>query len=185
MRIQPATNEIIAVTNVTFKKWSEQKKVEGNKGSQTLPVPTKVQKILDEYPSILKANFSKNPRHGVIHTIDTGSAKPCQAKCRPLLPGSPKAKEAERLILEMEKVGIMKRVPPGEPTTWSSALHLATKADGSLRPCGDYRPLNQLTEMDSFNLPNIRQFAAKLKGQQKFFKTSLLQIWEILTLLKL
>ena len=61
-------------------------------------------------------------------------------------------------------MGAVTKVKAGEPTLWSSPLHLAKKADGSWGPCGDYRNLNSKTEHDSFPLSNLRNEAPKLKG---------------------
>ena len=47
---------------------------------------------------------------------------------------------------------------------WSSPLHMVRKADGSWRPCGDFRRLNLVTEPDVYPLPNMLDFAAKAAG---------------------
>ena len=54
-----------------------------------------------------------------------------------------------------------------------SALHLQPKADGSLRPCGDYRKLNALTGLDGYALPNIASFSQKLAGSKVFAKVDM------------
>jgi hypothetical protein len=56
---------------------------------------------------------------------------------------------------------------------WSSPLHMARKADGSWRPCGDFRRLNLVTEPDVFPLPNMLDFAAKAAGCTVFSKIDL------------
>ena len=75
-------------------------------------------------------------------------AKPIRAKVRKLLPGSPKEKMAKEAWFELLKLGIIERVNASDCNTFSSALHFAPKADGSLRPVGDYRPLNEITELE-------------------------------------
>ncbi len=45
---------------------------------------------------------------------------------------------------------------------WSSPLHMVPKADGSWRPCGDYRRLNLATKHDRYPLPSILDPSAKL-----------------------
>ncbi len=42
---------------------------------------------------------------------------------------------------------------------WSTLLHMVRKADGSWRPCRDFRRLNLLTEPDIHLLPNMLDFA--------------------------
>ena len=64
----------------------------------------------------------------------------------------------------MVKLGVAKRLDNDESPVWTSALHLQTKADGSLHPCGDYHLLNQQTHLDCYPLPNLASFTANLVG---------------------
>jgi hypothetical protein len=50
---------------------------------------------------------------------------------------------------------------------------MVMKADGSWRPCGDFRQLNLVTEPDSYPLPNMMNFAQKAAGCHYFSKTDL------------
>jgi len=50
---------------------------------------------------------------------------------------------------------------------------MVRKADGSWRPCGDYRRLNGVTVPDSYPLPNMMDFVAKLAGCTIFSKLDL------------
>ena len=47
-------------------------------------------------------------------------------------------------------------------------MHLAPKADGEIRACGDFRPLNSKTVLDTQPLPNIMTFQDQLKGAKVF-----------------
>jgi Reverse transcriptase (RNA-dependent DNA polymerase) len=47
------------------------------------------------------------------------------------------------------------------------------KADGSWRPCGDYRRLNAVTEPDTYPIPNMMDFVAKAEGCVIFSKNDL------------
>ena len=89
------------------------------------------------------------------------------------MPGSPKAIIGKKNWMELEKLGVVKKIGPGEPTTWSSALHLAPKDGNDLRVCGDFRGLNDRTILDHYPLPSIRSFAGKLKGMTVFSKVDL------------
>jgi hypothetical protein len=56
---------------------------------------------------------------------------------------------------------------------WSSPLHMVRKADGSWRPCGDFRRLNLVTVADFYPLPNMLDFASKAAGCTIFSKIDL------------
>jgi hypothetical protein len=56
---------------------------------------------------------------------------------------------------------------------WSSPLHLVKKDDGTWRPCGDFRRLNLVTMPDSYPLPNMLDFAAKMSSCAVFSKIDL------------
>ena len=126
-------------------------------------IPVKYQKLIDKYPSLKKPDF-QNIKHNVEHAIDTGNAPPVRCKARPLLPGSPKAIAGHKAWKEMEDLGIIERVDPNEAHYYSSPLHLQDKPDGSQRPCGDYRALNEQTLQDAYNLPNINHFHTLLQS---------------------
>ena len=117
-------NVILAL--VTYKQYSEKQKAAQTK--EKVPIPPAYQQLIDKYKGILTVNFTKVPKHNVIHTIDTGTNKPCRAKLRPLLKGSPKEVDGYKAWKELEDLGIVEKVGPDTPTYWSSALHLVTKA---------------------------------------------------------
>ena len=64
----------------------------------------------------------------------------------------------------MEKAGIMRR----SNSPLSSALHMVPKPDGSWRPCGDFRRLNNATVPDKYPVPNIRDFTNNVAGSHMF-----------------
>ena len=101
-------------------------------------IPLAYQKLLKEFESILTPNF-REVKHSIVHSIPTGNAVPVRTKARPLLPGSPKAIAGKKAWDELIELGIVEKVRAEESHYWSSALHLQTKADGSERPCGDFR----------------------------------------------
>ena len=45
---------------------------------------------------------------------------------------------------------------------------MVPKADGSWRPCGDFRRLNDATEDDRYPLPHIQDFGSNLHGRKVF-----------------
>jgi len=47
-------------------------------------------------------------------------------------------------------------------SAWASPLLLIPKKDGSFRPCGDYRLLNNVTIPDRYPLPYLHDFTVNL-----------------------
>ena len=182
LKLGPADPLNLGLALVSFKDYSDARKIKDNLNVKPAPVPPKYQELLDKYPGIQEVTFNDHPRHQVCHSIETGENAPCMAKPRPILPGSPKAVKGEKTLLEMEKVGILQRIGPNEPMLWSNPLHLVNKPDGSLRVCGDYRKLNTLTKLDLYPLPNLRHFAAKLKGAKHFSKVDLARAYYLIPL---
>ncbi len=76
---------------------------------------------------------------------------------------------AKAEFLQLEKDGIVRR----SDSPWSSPLHMVRKADGTWRPCGDFRLLNMVTVADSYPLPNMLDFAGKAAGCTIFSKIDL------------
>merc|ERR1712067_68646 len=156
----------LQLAEVDFKSYSAAHKVtEGGAEDDISPV---YEKLLAKYPGIDKPDFTKAPAHGVGHHINTENHPPCRAKVRRLLPGAPKEVLGKKKWMKMEAEGVITRIKRHEVTTWSTALHLAPKADGEIRACGDFRPLNAKTVLDTQPLPNILTFQDNLKGATVF-----------------
>jgi hypothetical protein len=73
--------------------------------------------------------------------------------------------------MELERLGILRR----SSSPWASPLHMVPKADGTWRPCGDYRRLNTITVPDQYPLPNLQDLSARLHGCKFFSKLDLVK----------
>jgi len=106
------------------------------------------------------------PKHGVEHHIETAGPPLTARACR-LDPA--KLRDARQEFAAMEKAGIIRR----SDSSWASPLHMVRKTDGTWRPCGDYRRLNNVTKADRYPVPNIQDFTARLHGCTVFSKLDL------------
>ena len=103
---------------------------------------------------------------GMEHHLET-EGWPVTAKFCRLDPSKLAAAKAE--FDQMERDGIVRR----SSSAWSSPLHMVRKADGSWRPCGDFRRLNLATAVDRYPLPNMDDLTARLEGCRVFSKLDL------------
>ncbi|GFX02315.1 retrovirus-related Pol polyprotein from transposon opus [Trichonephila clavipes] len=120
--------------------------------------------ILSEYPDLSNPSLiSKSASHGTVyHIITTGP--PVTARSRRL---HPKLYDAVKVEFEfLLAQGIIR--PSKSP--WSSPLHVVPKSDSTVRPVGDYRQLNSVTEFDSYPMPYLNDFAHALHGKKIFSK---------------
>ncbi|GFX04052.1 retrovirus-related Pol polyprotein from transposon opus [Trichonephila clavipes] len=120
--------------------------------------------ILSEYPDLSNPSLiSKLASHGTVHHIIT-TGPPVTARPRRL---HPKLYDAVKVEFEfLLAQGIIR--PSKSP--WSSPLHVVPKSDSTVRPVGDYRQLNSVTEFDSYPMPYLNDFAHALHGKRIFSK---------------
>ncbi|GFU83139.1 hypothetical protein TNCV_3737501 [Trichonephila clavipes] len=120
--------------------------------------------ILSEYPDLSNPSLiSKSASHGTVHHIIT-IGPPVTARPRRL---HPKLYDAVRVEFEfLLAQGIIR--PSKSP--WSSPLHVVPKSDSTIKPVGDYRQLNSVTEFDSYPMPYLNDFAHSLNGKRIFSK---------------
>ncbi|GFY02161.1 retrovirus-related Pol polyprotein from transposon opus [Trichonephila clavipes] len=120
--------------------------------------------ILSEYPDLSNPSLiSKSASHGTVHHIIT-TGPPVTARPRRL---HPKLYDAVKVEFEfLLAQGIIR--PSKSP--WSSPLHVVPKSDFTVRPVGDYRQLNSVTEFDSYPMPYLNDFAHALHGKKIFSK---------------
>ncbi|GFT14683.1 hypothetical protein TNCV_632671 [Trichonephila clavipes] len=116
------------------------------------------------YPDLSNPSLiSKSASHGTVHHIIT-NGPPVTARPRRL---HPKLYDAVKVEFEfLLAQGIIR--PSKSP--WSSPLHVVPKSDSTVRPVGDYRQLNSVTEFDSYPMPYLNDFAHALHGKRIFSK---------------
>ena len=121
-------------------------------------------RLLLDFPEVIDtALASRTSRHGVECYINT-TGPPVSTAPRRLSPD--KLKTAKDYFNLMCAAGICRR----SDSPWSSGLHMVPKKDGTLRPCGDYRCLNEKTMNDAYPLPH-----AGLAGKTIFSKIDLVK----------
>ena len=108
------------------------------------------------------------PKHGIFHRIVT-SGPPLHSRPRRLNPE--RLQVAKKYFADMEKMGVCKKAS----SPWASPLHLVPKSDGTLRPCGDYRRLNNVTVPDRYSPPDITDIFSCIQHAKVFSKLDLLK----------
>ena len=111
---------------------------------------------------------SSTSRHGVECFINT-SGPPIKTSQRCLT--TDKLAKAKQYFDLMCVAGICRR----SDSPWSSGLHMVAKKDESIRPCGDYRRLNERTTGDAYPIPHVHDFAAGLAHCKIFSKIDLVK----------
>ncbi|GFW83535.1 transposon Tf2-9 polyprotein [Trichonephila clavipes] len=120
--------------------------------------------ILSEYPDLTNPSLiSKSASHGTVHHIIT-TGPPVSARPRRLHP-----KLYDAVKVEFEFLLAQGIIRPSK-SSWSSHLHVVPKSDSTIRPVGDYRQLNSVTEFDSYPMPYLNIFTHALHGKRIFSK---------------
>lgn len=150
--------------------------VSSNESSiKTVDVSHPYYDLLAEFPDITKpVSFKEPPKHSVLHYIET-SGPPVYARCRPLPPHRyAKVREEFRL---MQELGICR---PSK-SAWASPLHIVSKKNGQLRPCGDYRALNAITKADRYPIPRIHDFTYSLANAKIFSRVDICRAYHFIS----
>lgn len=100
--------------------------------------------------------------HLTEHSIPTGDATPVKQPPRrvPLA----HANDEKKAIEELKAKGVIR----DSVSPWASPIVLVAKKDGGVRPCVDYRRVNQLVKPDGFPLPRIQDCLDAVAGSTLF-----------------
>ena len=74
------------------------------------------------------------------------------------------ASEEEKVIKQLEQQGIIRK----STSPWASPICLVRKKSGKIRPCVDYRRLNEITQKDAFPNPRINDCLDSVAGAKLF-----------------
>ena len=125
--------------------------------------------MLLDFPEITDAaRASSSSKHGVECYIHM-TGPPVRTAPRRLTPE--KLAMAKKYFEQMCAAGICR----WSDSPWSSGLHMVPKKDGTARPCGDYRRLNERTSGDAYPIPHVHDFAQGLAGCKVFSKIDLVK----------
>ena len=122
-----------------------------------------LKKLLCEHSNLFSKHSGDIGHTNLVeHEIDTGDTRPF--KQQPYRIPLAKRLHAEAEIQKMADEGII------EPSTspWCSPIVMASKKDGSIRFCLDFRKLNSFTLKDSKPLPRIDDTLDALSGSEWF-----------------
>ncbi len=114
-------------------------------------------KVLEEYQDVFAWNKGELGCCTVgEHSIDTQGFVPCRAT-----PGRLSYWEEVEVKRQIDVLVDMGKMRPSD-SEYACRVTLHVKKDGSMRFCGDYRPLNLQTKRDSFPMPLVEDVISQL-----------------------
>jgi len=138
---------------------------------KVVPLPQKWSDMLKSFPSVTRESPVPDKfLHRIEHELHT-TGPPLFSRPRRLPPD--RHHVARQEFEYMRQKGICRP----SASAWASPLLLVPKKDGTFRPCGDYRRLNEVTRADRYPLPHLHDFTANLAGSTVFTKLDLIRAY--------
>jgi hypothetical protein len=124
---------------------------------------TTIAKLLTDYQDVFsKNNADLGLTHLTEHAIHTGTARPIKQRPRPVPMAF--ADEDKKTVEKLLDQGSIR--PSSSP--WAAPMVFVRKKSGEVRPCIDYRKLNDVTCKDAFPLPKSRDCLDTVAGSTLF-----------------
>lgn len=132
-------------------------------GDRSRGEATAIAHLLTEYQDVFsKDSTDLGLTHLAEHAINTGTARPIKQRPRPVpMAFADEDKKAVEKLLQQGSVR-----PSTSP--WAAPMVFVRKKNGEVRPCIDYRKLNNVTCKDAFPLPKTRDCLDAVAGATLF-----------------
>jgi transposase InsO family protein len=122
-----------------------------------------IQQLLEQFPELIKeGNQLRKVQHNTVHYINTTGPPVCTRYSQHFNPDVQKA--VEDYFYDLIERGICVR----SNSQYSSPLAIVMKRNGKLRPCGDFRGINEQTIPDRYPLPHMPSFNNRVHGSHFF-----------------
>ncbi len=122
-----------------------------------------IAKLLVEYQDVFSRTEEDLGCTNLIeHGIDTGEAKPIKQPPRRVPIAL--SQEEKQAVDQLLKQDVIER----STSPWASPIVLVRKKNGKIRPCVDYRKLNDVTYKDAYPLPRIQDCLDAMAGASVF-----------------
>jgi hypothetical protein len=138
-------------------KWEDiSQKLRIDQGLDELKRPV-LWRLLDQYQDVFAWNKGELEYCTVgEHSIDTQGFPPCR-----VAPGRLSFWEETKVKRQIDTLVEMGKMRPSD-SEYACRVTLPVKKDGSMRFCGDYRPLNLQTRKDLFPMPLVEDIISQL-----------------------
>lgn len=134
-------------------------------------------KVLAKFPSVFREELPIGlpKKRDVVHTIETGDAKPINTQAYQLNPQQ--LQEQQKQIDMLLQHGLIRE----SSSPWGSPVLFVPKPGNKWRMCVDFRALNQVTKKNGYPLPRVQDCLDAFAGAVWFTKLDLVSgFWQLL-----